>query len=74
MDNLKLLRDLNEQIDAATRTEFGPGVYKHAIDRRFPMGAKRGFLPIIAEDYIHNGYHVHHCCASRRSKLKKKLE
>ena len=53
MDNLKLLRNLNENIDAATRTEFGPGVYKHAIDRRFPMGAKRGFLPIIAEDYTY---------------------
>ena len=50
-DDLKLLRNLNENIDAATRTELGPGAYKHEIDRRFPMGAKRGFLPIVAEDY-----------------------
>ena len=52
-DDLEGLLNLNEEIDAATRTEFAPGVYKHAISRRFPTGAKRGFLPIIAEDYTY---------------------
>ena len=52
-DDHEGLLNLNEEIDAATRTEFAPGVYKHAISRRFPTGAKRGFLPIVAEDYTY---------------------
>ena len=39
-DDHEGLLNLNEEIDAATRTEFAPGVYKHVISRRFPTGAK----------------------------------
>ena len=45
-------QELYEEIAARTRTEFVPGVYKHAINKRFPI-AKRGFLPIVAEDYTY---------------------
>ena len=53
MDDLSSLEDIKEKLDVTKRTEFAPGVYKHAISRRFPTGAKRGFLPIIAEDYTY---------------------
>ena len=43
---------LYDEIAARTRTNFAPGVYKHAINKRFPI-AKRGFLPIVAEDYTY---------------------
>ena len=45
-------QNLYEKIAARTRTDFTPGVYKHAINKRFPI-AKRGFLPIVAEDYTY---------------------
>ena len=34
------------------KIDFRPGVYRHAADRRFP-GSKRGYLPIVAEDYTY---------------------
>ena len=43
---------LYDEIAARTRTDFAPGVYKHAINKRFPI-AKRGFLSIVAEDYTY---------------------
>ena len=43
---------LYDEIAARTRTDFAPGVYKHAINKRFHI-AKRGFLPIVAEDYTY---------------------
>ena len=46
------LRDIFEQIQPVTRTDFTPGVYRHAANRRF-SGNKRGYLPIVAEDYTY---------------------
>ena len=45
-------QNLYDEIAARTRTDFAPGIYKHTINKRFPI-AKRGFLPIVAEDYTY---------------------
>ena len=43
---------LYDEIAARTRADFTPCVYKHATNKRFSI-AKRGFLPIVAEDYTY---------------------
>ena len=46
------LRALYHDIEDFTRTDFRPGVYRHAADRRFP-DRKRCYLLIVAEDYTY---------------------
>ena len=46
------LRRHYHDIQDFTRTDFQPGVYRCAVDRRFP-GNKRGYLPIVTEDYTY---------------------